>query len=142
MPLKVELAAGVLARLEREAVKAAPFEACALLLGCRQGDQFMVESMVLSANVTEGDPKISFEVDPSLYIRVQKAARAGGAQVVGVWHSHPGGKPEPSDTDKVRSVEAGWLWLITSVGEGATESAGYMADDLTPQTMRHVHFEH
>lgn len=135
MFLKVDLAPGLLAGLEQEALRTVPHEACALLLGQRKDNLLSVETTVMSKNVTESDPKRTFEIDPSVYIHLQKAARAGGAQVVGVWHSHPGGRAEPSATDKARSVEGGWLWLITSVQGGTTESAAYVADAHEPQIM-------
>ena len=138
MDLKVELPASLLSQLEGEAVKAAPNEACALLLGDRAGQDLRVEAIAISHNVSTADPRTTFEIDPALYIRLQKAARAGGPQVIGVWHSHPGGTPEPSDTDKAQSVEAGWLCVITAVNQGRAESASFLADDHDPHTMRPV----
>ncbi len=135
MSVQVELSADLLSRLEEEALWAEPHEACALLLGHADENGVNVTDIAFSANVTEGDPETTFEIDPTLYIRRQKEARQGGPQVVGVWHSHPDGKPLPSGTDRARSVEPGWLWIITAVNDGQAESVGYRADAHDPQVM-------
>lgn len=135
MSVRVELSADLLSRLEVEALRAEPYEACALLLGHADENGVAVKDIAFSANVTESDPKATFEIDPTLYIRCQKEARQGGPQVVGIWHSHPGGKPLPSETDKARSVEPEWLWIITAVNDGQAESLGYRADAQAPEVM-------
>jgi proteasome lid subunit RPN8/RPN11 len=93
------------------AAAAHPYEACGLLLGFGEG----VERATLCANVHE-TPATHFEIDPQALIDAHRAARGGGLQVLGYWHSHPAGPPEPSVTDRAHGTGDGRVWAI--VGEG------------------------
>lgn len=87
-------------------------EVCGLLLG----DPRQVVEVVHCSNVA-ADPASTFEVDPAQLIAAHRAARAGAAAVVGCYHSHPGGSPEPSPRDAAEAAPNGWLWLIVGGGE-------------------------
>ncbi len=134
----IKIARQLFETIEYRAVEELPYEACGLLLGVRETDCITINDIMFSQNVSESDPKRSFEIDPTLYIKLQKQARAGGADIVGVWHSHPGGQPEPSTTDKMRSVEKNWVWLITSAGEAETQTKGYLSGSDTPNEFTEV----
>lgn len=95
-------------------------ERCGLLVGSA-GE---VRGMHPAANVA-GDPAAAFEVDPTALLAAHREARGEGLAVVGVWHSHPSGLAEPSDCDRARALDAGWLWLI--VGARGTV-AGWHAE--------------
>ena len=71
-----------------------PQEACGLLLGREQA----IASIRECANV-HPQPERHFEIDPQALIDAHRAARSGGPEIVGYWHSHPVGPPEPSATD-------------------------------------------
>jgi len=133
----VRIGAGLIDMLERAAWHATPHEACALLLGCVDDDTVDVATAVVTDNVTSGDPETSFEIDPAMHIQMQKLARVGGPSVIGVWHSHPKGAPQPSDTDKAQSVELGWLWLITGhVADGVSVTHAFVAGDTDPHDLK------
>ncbi len=87
-------------------------EVCGLLLGTHGH----VEAALHCRNVAP-DPVTSFEIDPAQLIAALKAARSGGPQVVGCYHSHPSGAAEPSPRDAAEAVANGWLWLIAARGE-------------------------
>jgi proteasome lid subunit RPN8/RPN11 len=134
----IKIAKQVFETIEYRAVEDLPYEACGLLVGNRETDCIAVNDILFSVNVSESDPRQSFEIDPALYIKLQKQARAGGPDVVGVWHSHPGGQPEPSTTDKMLSVEKNWVWLITSASEQETQTKGYLTGSDTPNEFTEV----
>ena len=46
-----------------------------------------------------------------------RAARAGGPRLVGYYHSHPTGAPEPSATDRAQAAHDGRVWAIAAEGE-------------------------
>ena len=47
--------------------------------------------------------------------------RAGGPEVLGYWHSHPSGSPEPSATDRAQAPGDGRVWaIIAPDGSGGT----------------------
>lgn len=116
-------------------MKAWPEEACALLLGTRSATGIHIEGIAFSENTTVGDPRTSFEIDPALYIKLQKASRQGGPSVVGVWHSHPGGKAAPSEADRAQSVEPEWVWLISATDGKTVHTNAFQAGADNPHTL-------
>jgi desampylase len=109
--MEIELTSGALATLREEATKAYPQECCGLLLG--QGAR--IECAVPAANV-HPDPERHFEIDPAALITAHRAARSGGAQVLGYYHSHPNGRAEPSAEDIAMAEQAGRIWAIIASG--------------------------
>ena len=107
----IELTSGALATLGEEATRAHPRECCGLLLG--QGAR--IDCAVPAANV-HPDPQRHFEIDPVTLIAAHRAARAGGPQVLGYYHSHPNGRAEPSGEDIVMAERAGRIWAIIAAG--------------------------
>jgi proteasome lid subunit RPN8/RPN11 len=93
------------------AAEAAPDECCGLLLG-RNG---IVSELVPARNVA-ADPSRSFEIDPGLLLATHRNARGKGVRVIGHWHSHPNGRPEPSKRDAARATQDGQIWLIIAAG--------------------------
>ena len=101
----------VLARLLEEAAHQAPDEACGLLLG--HGG---IDEARLCANV-HATPASHFAIDPQALIDAHRAARCGGLQVLGYYHSHPSGRAEPSATDKAMAAGDGRIWAIVAQGQ-------------------------
>ncbi|MBC2667272.1 M67 family metallopeptidase [Novosphingobium flavum] len=89
-----------------------PREACGLLLG--GGGR--VDAATLARNV-HPEPARHFEIDPLALIAAHKAARAGGPQVLGYWHSHPNGRDEPSEEDQAMASGDGRVWAIVAGGD-------------------------
>ena len=86
-----------------------PREACGLLLG----REAVVETIVEAANVAD-DPTRRFEIDPTTLLRGHREARESGRALLGWYHSHPGGRAEPSAIDAARADEDGKVWLIVA----------------------------
>ena len=98
--------------MKRDAVKAHPHECCGLLLG----EDDSITHAIPAANV-HPDPATHFEIDPRALIDAHTAARGGGPRVIGYYHSHPTGDPEPSATDRASAAHDGMVWAIVSNGE-------------------------
>ncbi len=113
-----QLSSALVKRLLAEARAAHPFEACGILLG-KHGEISEVRSCI---NV-HPEPARHFEIDPQALIDAHRAARCGGPDLVGYYHSHPSGPPEPSATDRASGTGDGRVWAI--VGEG---SVGWWRD--------------
>lgn len=94
-----------------EAAHAYPNECCGLLLGCGE----RIGRAQPAANI-HPDPLGHFEIDPQALVDAHRAARAGGPEVVGYYHSHPIGAAAPSATDRALASGDGRVWAI--VGEG------------------------
>jgi len=102
-------------RLEAEllslAAVAHPQETCGLLLG----EGARIESLHPAANV-HPDTARHFEIDPRALVAAHRTARSGGPQVLGHYHSHPSGPPEPSATDRAHASGDGRVWAIIAEG--------------------------
>lgn len=105
MDLRVTRAA--LAEMLDEAMRAAPDECCGILLG-RSG---CIESLRPARNVHPA-PRTHFEIDPQALVDAHRAARAGGPEVIGYFHSHPRGPAAPSATDRAEAARDGRVWAI------------------------------
>jgi len=107
--MELELTSGVMATLLEEAVRAHPLECCGLLLG--QGAAITAARPVRNVHA---DPAAHFELDPAALIAAHRAARSGGPQVLGYYHSHPNGLARPSATDQAEASRDGRVWAIVA----------------------------
>ena len=103
----VRVTAEMLAAVRHAAAVAAPEECCGILLG----HGATISAAVAARNVHPA-PRTHFEIDPQALIDAHRAARAGGPQVLGYYHSHPAGPPEPSATDRAMAAQDGRVWAI------------------------------
>ncbi len=94
-------------------------EICGLLLG----EAGRIDAILPAANVAL-DPARHFELDPAVLLAAHRAARAGGAKIVGHYHSHPSGVAVPSATDAACAAPDGSLWLIVAGGAARLWVAG------------------
>jgi proteasome lid subunit RPN8/RPN11 len=106
MGMVLQVASGVIATLIAEAATAAPAECCGILLG-----RGLIEEARPAANIAP-EPTRHFEIDPVALIAAHRAARSGGAPVIGYFHSHPSGHPVPSATDCAHAGRDGSVWAI------------------------------
>lgn len=110
--MAVEVTSGVIATLLEEAARAAPRECCGILMGANG----RIDEARAAANV-HPEPLLRFEIDPAALIAAHRAARAGGREVLGYYHSHPAGHPVPSATDCEHSSGDNRAWAIVAGGE-------------------------
>jgi desampylase len=75
-----------------------------------------VERVQRCANVAD-TPATRFEIDPAALIAAHKVERAGGAKLIGHYHSHPNSVCVPSEADRAEAVVVGQYWLIIAGGE-------------------------
>ncbi len=97
----------VIELLRAEASGAHPEECCGILLG--EGDAI---NAALPARNLHPEPRTRFEIDPQALVDAHRAARSGGAKVLGYYHSHPEGPPHPSATDRAQAAHDGLIWAI------------------------------
>jgi proteasome lid subunit RPN8/RPN11 len=118
----LEISSALLERLLSDTRKSPDREICGLLFGAAE----RIEAVRACANVA-ADPRRTFEIDPATLLAAHRAARSGGPQVIGHYHSHPSGMAEPSahDAEAAMGDQAVWLiltatdvraWRSTSVG--------------------------
>lgn len=109
--MTLEVAREALEAMVAAAAQAAPEEACGLLLGA----EGRVEEAATARNVAL-DPERQFEIDPQALIDAHRSERGRGPQLIGYFHSHPSGPPEPSKTDREQAAGDGKAWAIVANG--------------------------
>jgi proteasome lid subunit RPN8/RPN11 len=117
--LSDELAAQMLGA----AARAFPLECCGLIEGVRIKDGWRVTALHEAANMAE-EPARRFLIDPQRQfdlMRALRALRASETRIIGCFHSHPAGPPEPSATDRAQALEDDFLWLIA----GGSDESGF-----------------
>jgi proteasome lid subunit RPN8/RPN11 len=100
-----------------EARIAYPRECCGLL----EGSAERITAVHPTRNLAGRSDR--FEIDPAEQFRLRRAGR----RIVGCYHSHPGGRAEPSPRDAEQAGEAGFLWLICAgtIGAFVWDGAGF-----------------
>ncbi len=106
----ISISVALVQALKGEARAATPRECCGILLGADKH----ITAITPARNVHDS-PETHFEIDPQSLIDAHRAARAGGPQVLGYYHSHPSSAPEPSSTDRAMAAGDGSIWAI--IGE-------------------------
>jgi proteasome lid subunit RPN8/RPN11 len=110
-----------------------PSECCGILMGRAEGDEKQVSEVVALRNLRHDAVRAQellplqspdretdrnrFLIDPLEQLKVEKAARARGLDVLGYYHSHPDHLARPSNYDR----EHAWPWysyVILSVEKG------------------------
>ncbi|MEP6264294.1 MAG: M67 family metallopeptidase [Erythrobacter sp.] len=110
--MEIGLTSDVMEQMLAAATAAHPQECCGLLLG--SGVQ--ITQSQPARNVHQA-PETHFEIDPQTLVDAHRAARDGGLQVLGYYHSHPTGALLPSPTDRAMAAGDGRIWAI--VGRGS-----------------------
>ncbi len=102
------LPASLVETLVKEAAAAAPREACGLLIG--RGRR--VERVEPASNV---DPAATrYAIAPADHFAALRRARQDDLEVIGAYHSHPAGGPEPSATDTAEAF-ADFFYVIVGL---------------------------
>jgi len=118
-----QAAPGLIEALIAQARRAAPQEACGLLLG----HDGRIDTIKAARNIADA-PQTHFEIDPQTLIDAHRSARSNGPQIAGYYHSHPAGPPEPSATDRLMAAGDGKIWAIIGLGISGDNCAGANAD--------------
>ena len=122
--MKLVLPARLQERITREALAAFPRECCGLIEGINENGTLRAAALHPGRNLAARADR--FELDPADHIAALKSARANGHVLIGCYHSHPGGKAEPSPRDLGGAAEADFLWLIAATDGVQCRLAGFV----------------
>jgi proteasome lid subunit RPN8/RPN11 len=108
--------------------RAYPNECCGVLLGRIENSGKAVVKLRPMENAREDSPRNRYLISPRDLLEAEKAARALGLDIVGVYHSHPDHPARPSEFDREHAFP--WYsYIIVSVRRGEPL-------DLTSWTLR------
>ena len=110
-----------------------PFEVCGVLLGRGGEGDRRVEEVVGVVNRETEAPRVRYQIAPEDLIRIQRAARDAGREILGYYHSHPDHPARPSETDRRIAAEGlsdGIVYMVIGVegGEKTTPTAWIFRD--------------
>jgi proteasome lid subunit RPN8/RPN11 len=105
------MTAAVLDAIVAHARAAAPRECCGLLIGTAG----RIDNCVSTRNVDAHPSR--FRVDPAAHIALNRQLRGTSRAVVGVYHSHPSSRAEPSRADIDEAYYPEFLHVIVSLAD-------------------------
>ena len=132
--MKLILPEALQARIEALACDAFPAECCGLMEGVADAQTAKVLALHPARNIASARDR--FEIHPEDHFAALRMARANGHAIVGCYHSHPGGRARPSETDRQSGGEENFIWLIAALagpdGPVAVEAFVYSAMSFLP----------
>jgi proteasome lid subunit RPN8/RPN11 len=96
-----------------------PNECCGVLLGQMEDDGTRVVTLTARCGNTRSDsPQNRYHIDPKELVRIQRAGRERGEDIIGFYHSHPDHPAQWSPTDLAEAHWFGCSYVITAVAKG------------------------
>lgn len=135
--MKLILPHALQARIEALARDAFPAECCGLMEGVADSGAAQVFALHPARNIASASDR--FEIHPEDHFQALRTARANGRAIVGCYHSHPNGIPQPSETDREGGGEENFIWLIAALNQAKEpvafaafvySAAGFLPADL------------
>jgi proteasome lid subunit RPN8/RPN11 len=100
-----------------------PLETCGVLFGRMEQQSIIADGFALIRNAARL-PTASFSFAPEDWVRAYYEADKNRRQIVGFFHSHPGGSPVPSPEDQAGSLPWGTYWIM-AVTQHAHQISAY-----------------
>ncbi len=122
----LELPLALRAQIAAEARVAFPRECCGLIEGVHEAGAARALTLHPTANYSPDSD--GFEIDPAAHLRLLRTLRGTGREVIGCYHSHPGGRAEPSQRDSAEMRGEGFVWVIAALS-GLDAPATFAAFD-------------
>jgi proteasome lid subunit RPN8/RPN11 len=91
-------------------VRREPLTECCGLLAGREG----TITRIFAATNAASDPARNYEIAPQELFRLMREIRAAKLELLGIYHSHPNGKNEPSARDIELAYYPGIAYFILS----------------------------
>lgn len=99
--------------MEKDALNAFPNECCGFFFGIENGVRNITQAIPVQ-NSKKGDKRRRFFIDPTDYMWAERYAAENGAQLLGIYHSHPKHPADPSEHDRSQAMP--WFsYIILSV---------------------------
>ena len=89
-----------------------PNEACAIVFGTKNNENWRVEKIFLTENI-EKSP-VNFTISAEQILEADNIERRSSLKIIGIFHSHPNSQAYPSNTDKKFMEVNPVIWIIYS----------------------------
>jgi proteasome lid subunit RPN8/RPN11 len=116
IPEKFVLPSELFERMRDHAAREAPLEACGLVAGSIQADQYQGAAVYPVENILQSP--VRFRMNPHQQIETFQRIEGDGLEIAGIYHSHPGGRTGPSPIDIAEAYYPEAVYLILSNWSG------------------------
>jgi proteasome lid subunit RPN8/RPN11 len=106
---RIYISGEIASRLRAEAQNEVREECCGLLAGPDN-----VITHILPATNVANPPSAAYEIVPEELFKLMRQIRAAGLQLLGIYHSHPGGDNLPSTRDIERAYYPDAAYFVLS----------------------------
>jgi proteasome lid subunit RPN8/RPN11 len=106
--------------IAQHALDEAPREACGLIGGV----DGRAEAVIPARNVA-AEPETTYELDPRTLVEAMRQFHEAGLSLIGLYHSHPGGPPSPSQSDIALATYPDTAYVIVGLRAGEPELAAW-----------------
>jgi proteasome lid subunit RPN8/RPN11 len=121
--------------LVSHALAGAPAEVCGVLGGTH--GEASTASVARRATNAATEPQHRYELAPAEQLDLMRDLEADGAAVVGFYHSHPRGPPEPSDIDAREAAWTGYSYVVVSLrGDPVVSSWRWTGESFEREPLR------
>lgn len=112
----IQISKQIREEMTTDALGSFPDECCGFLLGKEDGNERVIEEIIVVNNAQEGDKRRRFEIAPSDYLKAEQQAEEKQLSLLGVYHSHPDHPSIPSEEDR-EAAQPYFSYIILSVTE-------------------------
>lgn len=109
--------------MQRAVEAAVPEEACGLLAGSFSGNHAEVRRTILVTNILHSP--FRFRMSGEEQVAAFNSMELDNLELVGIFHSHPDGPPEPSATDIMEAYYPEAIQIIWSMADGSWKCSGF-----------------
>ena len=120
----------LLKSIVEHAQQSRPHECCGILMST-SGNSSVVDHVIPAENVEKDDPERRYALGHNAHLKAVNMEALGEAYIIGYYHSHPDGKPRPSNHDAEQAVSE-VIYLITGLGNGEIEHAAWRFENDNP----------
>ena len=114
-------------KIKKLSEKAFPFEACGIVLG-RRADSLIEDVADVLNSTDKEERKKYFEIDPMEMLKVERLTEEKGAEILGIFHSHPD-KPAILSKEDEKYMIPGLIYIIAAAyKDGISDIRGYLRD--------------
>ena len=110
----------LLEQILSHARRSAPLEACGVIAGEAKGERKLARAVYRCRNAAE-NPVVEYTIAPEDLVRALSDIERRGLELLGFYHSHPGGGVSPSGIDLAKASWDGASYVIVNLrGEVAS----------------------
>ena len=124
LPLGMRIAVEDCEEMRSNVASKAPEEACGMIAGQVEGDIYQVKAVIPATNILHSP--VRFRVDPQEQLAAFNRIEEQDWELLGIYHSHPGGPDKPSPTDIAEAYYPEAVYLVWSCRTGAWTCRGFM----------------